>query len=799
MGQGVDSMSFAPTPTQQQPINNFGTAVASGTLTATAAGSLIVVLILNQLASGSATSVTDNIGNTYVLGVSSAGTSQRHLEIWYCLSATAGVTAVTVNNAAGTNVAGSVQEWAGGASSARTPASLNNASSASPPAATVTALAGDAVIGGLAYLAAVASTRQETLSDGTYTALTPVTRGTTTMFAGAYKVLSGSATTGPTWTMSPGVSTGEATIAFVPKGAVTVTAVAAAAAIDAPIPVITNGVALSGGGPAVVTAAAAAPVVSAGATVAAIAATASAAAPSPVPSATVVGPVRETSGTNASATGGTCAFPATAAGNGILLILTRVGGLATGALTGVTDNAAGGSNPYSMLTRGAVTSGSNTRIEIWYSPNAKSASSISYASGTAQAGGFKVLELAGLSLTGVIDGSSPDNSATASSTSVTTPSVSASTGDFVFAAAHFTLTTAPLASAGWTAFTDFDDAAGSGRAAWMLAPSAASYSATWSPLGTARQAGVATIAFAPAVIVPPGGVVVTSALATTQAAGNAPTVTGAAQVNSTVASLSAAAPAPVPSGAAKVSSVVATANIQAIAPALAGGLGGTVLATQAAATAQAAAPGLQGYLPAVVTAVAASIVAAAGTPGIQVGATVAAVRGQASLILSPPTIQFGQAVISSAAATTIRVEVPTLLGGGGVTVLALAGTANSAAASPVVTKSLDVLISAAVGNALAATPAPGVTSGSSIVVALAQALAAAQPPLAQGGTLIYAVAARSVAAMREPRAVVLGAVRVDAPAMATARMPGIIRPYGFKVRRWRDILNGPLIPPQEFE
>lgn len=247
-------------PAQQVQINNFGTAVASSALTATSAGSLIVAIFVNQLASGNATSVTDNIGNTYSLGIGNTGTSQRHIEIWYCLSATAGVTAVTVNNTAGTNVAGTVLEFTGGASGTRTPAGLANASSTNPPAATVTPAVGDVVIGALGYLAAVASTRQETLADVSYTALTAVTRGTTTMYAGAWKSATSTTATGPLWTMSPAVTTGAATIAFIPP-VTNVNAPPTSASGSAPAPTVSGASSVAGGGAASASGSAPAPVV----------------------------------------------------------------------------------------------------------------------------------------------------------------------------------------------------------------------------------------------------------------------------------------------------------------------------------------------------------------------------------------------------------------------------------------------------------------------------------------------------------------------------------------------------------
>lgn len=260
-------MSFGA-PAQQQPINGFGTAVASSALTAVPAGSFVLVEVTNQLASGNATSVTDDVGNTYTqVVVSTTGVSQKHLEHWYCPSTTvAGMTVVTVNNAAGTNVGGNVIVWATGSSGLVSSNALNNASSATPPAATVVPQSGYLVVGSLAYQAAVASTRQDTLADAAYTALTPITRGTTTMHASAYQIASSTTATGPSWAMSPAVSTAELTSVFAPvaSGSTNVQAVAftATAAMQAPAVSVTSVV--SGGGPFTATMAMLAPTVTGG-------------------------------------------------------------------------------------------------------------------------------------------------------------------------------------------------------------------------------------------------------------------------------------------------------------------------------------------------------------------------------------------------------------------------------------------------------------------------------------------------------------------------------------------------------
>lgn len=233
-------MSFSATPRNQVSINVFGT-TAPTTIPASLAGSLIVVQAQVQLASGNSASVTDNMGNQYsMVPLANPGVSQRHVETWYCLSAVAGVTTVTLNTGSGTsvNVAGSVTEWAGGATALRSQASLNNTSSTTPAAATATPAVGDLVIGQLAYQASVASTQQEHLADAAYTALTRVMRGTTNMWAGAYKIATAATATGPSWTMDAAIGTGELTAVFTqappaPTAAFTSSSAGLAASFDA--------------------------------------------------------------------------------------------------------------------------------------------------------------------------------------------------------------------------------------------------------------------------------------------------------------------------------------------------------------------------------------------------------------------------------------------------------------------------------------------------------------------------------------------------------------------------------------
>lgn len=517
---------FGTAPVQQQTINVFGGisgSPATITTTATLANSLIVVEFTNQLASGNALSVTDNIGNTYQLAIANVGTSQRHVEVWYCLKAAAGVTSITINEsgASSVNIAGTITEWAGGADSIRATNSANNASSTTPASVTVAPQVGDLVLGDLSYQAAVANTRQETFVTGSFTQLTPVQRGTTVMHNSAYRIATATTAIGPTWTFSPAVSSGAATVAFVPAATTTdatITAVTATATSDTIVPTVSGTAQVSGSGPAVATASTNAPSISSSSVyfaaptdalgitdnvITAISRSVTIADSEGITDAPIGGNnnasppavVQTSTGTNPAATGGTCAFAASTAGNSILLVVTRTGGLSTGQITGVTDNASGGSNAYTLVGRGAVSGQTNTRIEAWLSPKAKSASSASFTSGTSQAGAFEVIEIS--NLTGTVDAASPDNSGQAAAATVTTPTVSALAGSIVFAFAHHSLTTDPLNSSGFTALPDFDDAAGSGRGAYQVAPSAGSYFASWGPMGSNKPAGTITLALIP--------------------------------------------------------------------------------------------------------------------------------------------------------------------------------------------------------------------------------------------------------------------------------------------------------------
>lgn len=185
-------------------------------------------------------------------------------------------------------------------------------------------------------------------------------------------------------------------------------------------------------------------------------------------------------------------------GNFLAMFYARSGGLATGAVTSVTDT--GGNTWVSIPCRGAVSGGTNTRIEFWYCQVSASPGTITVNSGTAQTNSWNISEWSGIDPTTPIDASSPDNSGNAASTTQTTPTIApALTTDLILAAAHFGQTTTSGLTAAFTALTNFDDAAvGSGRAAYLIDTGAGPYAASWT-LGASKSAGVITVAIKAAV------------------------------------------------------------------------------------------------------------------------------------------------------------------------------------------------------------------------------------------------------------------------------------------------------------
>lgn len=130
----------------------------------------------------------------------------------------------------------------------------------------------------------------------------------------------------------------------------------------------------------------------------------------------VGGLVQSVQGSAASASGFTTTAVTTDVENVVVLVVGRSGGLATGALTGVTDQRG---NTWQLITRGAVSGVNNTRVEAWYTTQnvgALTAQTISVTSAAAQSSDYMILEIEGVNKSSLINVASPDGSGVTSAT-----------------------------------------------------------------------------------------------------------------------------------------------------------------------------------------------------------------------------------------------------------------------------------------------------------------------------------------------------------------------------------------------
>src|SRR6266508_3834003 len=191
-----------------------------------------------------------------------------------------------------------------------------------------------------------------------------------------------------------------------------------------------------------------------------------------------------------------------AAGNLLVAVVERSGGLGTGALSGVTDTAG---NTWVNATRGAVSGISNTRIELWFAANAAAVTEITFAAAASQPWGWNISEWANADAT-PFDVASPDGSGGTAATSQTTPAITPSGADeLVIGALAAPIAAAPTSqTSGYTDLANFDRAgAQAGRAAYQLNPSG-SQQVTWTFTGSAA-AGLVIVAFKPAGAAVPSG------------------------------------------------------------------------------------------------------------------------------------------------------------------------------------------------------------------------------------------------------------------------------------------------------
>jgi hypothetical protein len=189
-------------------------------------------------------------------------------------------------------------------------------------------------------------------------------------------------------------------------------------------------------------------------------------------------------------------------GRMMMVLATRSGGTATGAMTSVTDSA---TNTWTNATIGSVSGASNTRIECWYTYTYAAVTSISLNSATSQYYATHLSEWSGLNVAASpVDVVSPADSGSAAATTSTTPGIAVTGLDLVIAAIHYTQASGTFNSAGaaptsgWTNLTAFDSTTvGSGRAAYQVMTSTGTYDGSWT-LGASMAAGQITVGFKPA-------------------------------------------------------------------------------------------------------------------------------------------------------------------------------------------------------------------------------------------------------------------------------------------------------------
>jgi hypothetical protein len=190
-----------------------------------------------------------------------------------------------------------------------------------------------------------------------------------------------------------------------------------------------------------------------------------------------------TGGTPASTTGFTIPMSSTAGDALVAAIAVQAG--TTTSVSSVTDSAG---NPW---TRGPVgfLSGSNTRVEIWYSTGTAPVASVTAQLSAADLASANVSEWSGVAATGAVDSFAGQGNA--SSTTARTPSITTSNPkDLVVGAINFPMSVAStLASAGFTSLDDFSVSTVKGRAAYRVLSATGSNSIAWTLSGSSTSGG----------------------------------------------------------------------------------------------------------------------------------------------------------------------------------------------------------------------------------------------------------------------------------------------------------------------
>jgi chitodextrinase len=191
------------------------------------------------------------------------------------------------------------------------------------------------------------------------------------------------------------------------------------------------------------------------------------------------------------ATGGTPASTtsfnvpiASTTGNALVASIAVQAGTTT-SVSSLTDSAG------NTWTKGPVgfLSGSNTRVEIWYSTGAASVSSVTVNLSAPDLASANVSEWSGVAPAGALDLSGGQGNV--SSTTASTPSITTSNADdLIVGAIDFPGSViSALATAGFTSLDDFTVSTVKGRAAYRVASATGSYSAAWTLSGPSTSGG----------------------------------------------------------------------------------------------------------------------------------------------------------------------------------------------------------------------------------------------------------------------------------------------------------------------
>ena len=210
--------------------------------------------------------------------------------------------------------------------------------------------------------------------------------------------------------------------------------------------------------------------------------------PSPPPPDTGIAFVRQATGaTSTSASSFNLPIITTSGDTLVASIAVQAG--TTTSVSSVTDSAG------NTWTKGPVgfLSGSNTRVEIWYSTGAASVSGVTVNLSASDLASANVSEWSGVATAGALDAAAGQGNV--SSTTASTPAIgTGNANDLIIGAINFPLAvTSTLAGAGFSPLQDFTVSTVKGRAAYRIVSAPGSYSVAWTLSGSSTS-GAAILA-----------------------------------------------------------------------------------------------------------------------------------------------------------------------------------------------------------------------------------------------------------------------------------------------------------------